>query len=135
MHNGTFTVSADYRNFSYDIAGNADYYGGLLIYNFLKNAGAGLGYHRMDGDSDRLKYHEYRAFVHGKMGKTDVTVDYFLVSYDREVDTVKHSSSASLACGHDFTDSFRIGADLEYSRNPLFHKELKAFLKLIYTFT
>jgi len=127
-------VSVDYKSYSYDIAGNAKYLGGNLRYSVAQSGGAGLSYHRMEGDTDKLKYNEYRAYVFKKMGKTDLAIDVIDVKYDTAVNGVTSAYSASLAAQYDLTESLKVGADVEYSKNPDFDKDVRAFLKAIYRF-
>jgi hypothetical protein len=127
-------VSVDYDNFDYDIAGKADRYGGKVRYSMSESAGAGIGYHRMAGETDLLKYHEYRFFYFRKIGRTDVALDLFDVSYDEPRSGVKDAYSASLAATYALTDAWRLGADLEYSHNPDFDQDIRTFVKVLYHF-
>ncbi len=40
----------------------------------------------------------------------------------------------SLAAQYDLTESWKLGADAEYSHNPDFDKDIRTFFKLIYRF-
>lgn len=133
--NPNLSVSADYRNYSYDIAGNADYFGGKVGYSLPKSWGAGLSLHRMSGETDKLKYTELRVYAYKKLGKAaDVTADFFNVSYDERINGVKNAYAAVVAVGYNLTKNARVAADIEYAHNPLFDKEVKAFLKFLYRF-
>jgi hypothetical protein len=127
-------ITADYVNFEYKIAGTANYYGGTVRYTMPGSGGAGLGYHRMDGDVDRLRYDEYRVYGYMKMGKFDVTADAIDVAYDTSINGVKDSYSVSLAAQYDITEAWQVGADVEYSHNPEFERDTRGFLKLLYHF-
>ena len=94
----------------------------------------GLGFHRMDGDTGRLKYNEYRAYVHNRAGKFDVVLDSFFVTYDKEINGRKTATSVSGAVGYDMSKQFRLEADAVYSRNPYYDKDIRGFFKLIYKF-
>lgn len=130
----TVNVSVDYKSYAYDIAGSSKYSGGNLRYAVANSGGAGLSLHRMDGDTDRLKYSEYRAYVFKKLGKTDVALDVIDVKYDTAVNGVTSAYSASIAAQYDLTEALKLGADVEYSKNPDFDKDVRAFLKAIYRF-
>jgi hypothetical protein len=132
--NNKLIVAADYKNFGYDIAGSANYYGGKLTYNVFESSSVGLGYHRMDGDDERLKYNEYRAYVHDRAGKFDVFVDGFLVVYDEEINGRETAYSVSGGAGYDFSKQLRLEADAVYSQNPFYDKDIRGFFKLIYKF-
>ncbi|RJQ53355.1 MAG: hypothetical protein C4526_06825 [Nitrospiraceae bacterium] len=127
-------IAARYKNFNYDIAGNADYYGGRLAWSVAGSGGAGLSVYRMSGEADDKKYTEYRAYGYKSFGKTGVTVDLFDVSYDKKINDVKNAYAAVVAAGYDLSENVRVAADLEYGRNPFFDDELKLFLKLLYRF-
>ncbi len=90
--------------------------------------------HKMDGKDDRLKYDEYRAYVYKKFGKADLTLDALDVKYEQAINGVKDAYSVSLAIGYDLTEKLKVGADVEYSKNPDFDKDVRAFLKAIYRF-
>lgn len=130
---GTVTLSADYKKHSYDIAGDADYFGGKLSY-FSTKAGFGVAWHRMDGVTDRLKYDEYRAYASGKSGKFDLTADYFIVHYDATIDGINDAYAAVLAAGFDFSKRMRLAADVEYARNPFYKEDVRGLVKLVYNF-
>jgi len=126
-------ITADYRKFSYDIAGKADYYGGMLKYS-AAGAGAGIGYHRMQGEADTLRYNEYRAYAYKKLGRLDAAVDVIDVEYDVPRSDVKDAYSGTLAAQYALTDAWKLGADVGYSHNPDFDNDIRAFFKILYHF-
>ena len=128
-----FTVAADYKNYSYDIEGNADYFGGNVAYA-ADSLAAGFGVHRMDGASDRLSYLEYRLYALKKLGAFDVAADFFNVNYDQSVNGVKNSYALTGSAGYRFDEKLRVWADLEYSRSPFFDNELRGLVKVAYAF-
>lgn len=132
--NSKLIVAADYKNFGYDVAGSANYYGGKLTYKVFELSSVGLGFHRMDGDNERLKYNEYRAYVHERAGKFDVVLDSFFVTYDKEINRRKTATSVSGVVGYDMSKQLRLEADAVYSKNPYYDKDIRAFFKLIYKF-
>jgi hypothetical protein len=127
-------ITADYKNFDYTLQGRANYYGGTVKYSQPGWGGAGIGYHRMDGDTDKLKYNEYRVYGYKKIGKLDLTADVIDVAYASAINGVKDSYSATLAAQYDITEAWKLGADVEYSHNPDFDKDTRTFLKLLYHF-
>jgi hypothetical protein len=126
-------LSADYKNYAYDIAGDADYYGARAAYRSAVG-GAGIALHRMAGEADSLKYNEYRAYGYRKFGKFDVVVDAIDISYAAAIQGVKHASSASLAAQYDMATAWKLGADVEYSRTPDFDRDIRTFFKVLYSF-
>ena len=132
--NNNWAVSADYKKYTYDIAGNASYYGAKVTYAMPKSYNAGISLHKMDGETDRLKYDEYRVYASKKIDKIDVAVDLLDVKYKEPINDVTDAYSATLAAGYELTQKLRVGADLEYSKNPDFDKDVRFFLKLNYRF-
>jgi hypothetical protein len=88
----------------------------------------------MDGDNDRLKYYEYRAYVHDRAGKFDVFADAFFVTYDEEINGLETAYSVSGGVGYDFSKELRVEADAVYSKNPYYDNDIRGFFKLIYKF-
>lgn len=127
-------VSVDYKNYNYDIAGKADYFGGKVKYTVSGSGGAGISYHAMVGDTDKLKYNEYRIYGYKKFGHFDVSADLIDVAYVNAINDVKDSYAASLAAQYDLTEAWKLGADLEYSHNPDFNKDIRTFFKVLYHF-
>jgi hypothetical protein len=132
--NNNWAVSADYKKYTYDIAGSASYYGAKATYAMPKSYNAGISIHKMDGDIDRLKYDEYRIYASKKIDKVDVAVDLLDVKYKEPINDVTNAYSATLAAGYELTQKLRLGADLEYAKNPDFDKDVRVFLKLNYRF-
>ncbi len=130
----TVSVVADFKNFDYTIEGDANYYGGMVKYSKSGSGGMGLGYHRMQGSTDRLRYDEYRIYGYKKIGKVDLTADVLDVTYVSPINGVKDSYSGSLAAQYDLTETWKLGADVEYSHNPDFDSDIRTFFKLIYRF-
>ncbi len=127
-------VNVDYKNFNYSLQGDANYYGGQVKYSVSGAGGAGLGYHRMQGSTDRVRYNEYRVYGYKKFGKVDLTADVIDVVYTSPINGVKDSYSGSLAAVYDLAEAWKLGADVEYSHNPDFDKDIRTFLKLLYRF-
>ncbi len=128
------SIVADYKNFDYSIEGAANYYGGLVKYSDQDSGGAGLGYHRMNGATDKVRYNEYRVYGYKKLGKFDFTADLLDVVYDAPIFGVKDSYSGSLAAQYDLAEAWKLGADVEYSHNPDFNKDVRGMVKLLYRF-
>jgi hypothetical protein len=131
---GGVNASVDYKSYNYDIAGSAKYYGARAAYAVAKSGGAGISIHRMDGETDRLNYDEYRVYGYRKIDKTDVAVDLLAVLYDVPINGVDNAYSISLAAGYELSEKLKLGADVEYSKNPDFDKDIRTFFKLIYRF-
>ena len=130
----TVSISVDYKSYSYDIAGQADYYGGKVKLSLPESGGAGFSYHRMEGDTDKLKYAEYRLYGYKKFGHLDVTADVIDIAYVSAINGVKDAYAASLAAQYDLTEVWKLGADIEYAHNPDFDKDIRTFFKVLYHF-
>jgi hypothetical protein len=131
---GNLNVSVDYNAFDYEIAGNAKKFGGNVRYSVVNSGGAGLSIHAMDGDTDLLKYVEYRVYGYKKIGKADITLDALDVAYKTARNNVKDAYSVTLAAAYEVKERLKVGADVEYAKNPDFDKDVRGFLKLIYQF-
>ena len=129
-----FTASADYKNYNYDIAGSADYYGGKLAYSSPDIITAGFGWHRMSGDNDRLRYNEYRLYALKKIGHFDLSADFIDINFDKKINDIKDSYTLTGSVGYEINRKLKIGADIDYSRNPEFDSEVKGLVKLTYLF-
>jgi hypothetical protein len=127
-------LAADYKNYTYDIAGKAALYGAKLTYRSGGKGGAGVAYHQMAGDTDRLKYSEYRVYGYRTYGKLEVSADVLDIAYAEPVNDVKNAYSGTLAAQYPMTETFKIGADVEYSKTPDFKSDIRTFFKLIYNF-
>lgn len=129
------SISVDYKGYSYRVAGDAKYYGGTVKYSYDKSAGSsGLSVHRMDGSNDRLKYTEYRVYYAHRFTKTDVTADLLNVNYDTAVKGITNAYSLAFAAQYDLSERLKLGADVEYAKNPDYDKDIRTFFKLTYHF-
>ena len=129
----TLTAVADYRGFKYDIAGPAAYYGGKIRYAGPV-FGAGLGFHHMDGVTDRLKYDEYTAYTSWKGTSADISLQLIHLAYQQEINGRSSSDSASAAAGYAITPRTRVVADVQFSRTPDFDPDVRAMATLVYRF-
>ena len=129
-----WAVSVDYKKYKYDIAGSANYYGAKATYAVSKSYSAGLSFHKMDGETNRLKYDEYRIYASKKVHKIDLALDLLDVKYKETINDVANAYSATIAAGYELTQKLKIGLDAEYSKNPDFDKDVRLFAKVIYSF-
>jgi len=132
--NDNFALSADYKNYGYHIQGDADYYGGKLTYAVPGSGGAGFTAHRMQGQTDSLKYDEYRIYGYKKFGKADFTIDLLDIYYDQHVNGVKNAYTATFAAGLNMTDKVRLAADVDYNHNPVYKEDFRTLLHLVCRF-
>jgi hypothetical protein len=128
------TLAVDCRHRDYELAGKADYYGGKAGYSLPGSFAAGFAIHRMDGKQDKLKYDEYHVYATKKIGKVDVTADYFSVFYDQSINGVRNAYAITAAAGYELTEQLKLAADVDFGRNPDFSNEVKGFFKVTYAF-
>ncbi len=127
-------LAADYKNHDYDIAGRAQYYGGRATFSLPDSFVAGFSIHRMDGETDKLRYDQYRVFAQKKLGNADLTVDFFNVNYKSPINGVKETYSVTGAVGYAITGNFRVAADINYLKDTLFDNAVTGLIKVTYAF-
>ncbi len=128
------TLGADYKHYNYDHSGSAAYFGGKASYSFPEELVVGCAVHRMDGGVNELRYNEYRAYAAKKIAHTDLTIDATNTNYDKEISGIKNSYAITGAVGYEINRKLKIGADMEFSRNPDFSGEVRGLVKATYTF-
>jgi hypothetical protein len=127
-------VAVNYTNYDYKLAGSADSYGANAQYAVAQGKGVGLAYQRMDGETTRLQYTEYRVYGYTNIYKLNLTLDLLNVKYDTSINEVTNSWSASAAAQYGITRNLSVGADIEYLKSPDFDKDVRAFVKAVYRF-
>ena len=130
---GVATLSFNYTAYTYDIAGNAKNYGGMLAFA-AAGGGAGLGAHRMNGDADKLRYTDYRVYVYKNFGVMNLTADALAITYDTTINGIKTGYSASLAGGYALTERAKVKADVEYGHNPFYDRDVRGMVQFVYNF-
>ncbi|OGW46128.1 MAG: hypothetical protein A2078_12185 [Nitrospirae bacterium GWC2_57_9] len=128
------SVFANVRLYSYEIAGNATSFGGRINYSQGRGNAAGLSINRVDGDDARLQYTQYRLYGSRRFGKITLAADLIDVEFDENTAGDNNAYSASLITAYDLMESLRLGADVEYLNSALLEDEVRALLKIIYTF-
>ena len=128
------TVAADYKFYRYDQSGDASYFGAKASYKLPDNLLAGGGIHRMNGDVDKLRYTEYRAFIAKKINQADLTLDAINVNYDKNINGISNSYVVTGAAGYEFNPKLKVRGDLQYSKSPDFDNEVRALVMATYTF-
>jgi hypothetical protein len=128
------TVAADYKNYKYDIAKTAHYYGAKVTGSLPESFSVGASVHLMDGEVSKLRYKEIRLFASKKIKHLDLAADILNIRYDNEINGVKNAITVLGSASYEVTESVKIGADVDYSRNPDFNNEVKGLIKLTYLF-
>jgi hypothetical protein len=127
-------LTVDYKNYDYDIAGQAKYYGGKATFSLPESFVAGFSVHRMDGETSRLRFYQYRVFASKKLGKADITLDFFDVHYDESVDGMKNTYSVTGALAYAVTDNLQVAADINYLKDPYYDNAVAGLVKVTYAF-
>jgi len=128
------TLGADFKNYNYDIAKNANYFGGKATYSLPDSFAAGFSVHRMDGNTDKLNFYEYRVYASKKISNLNLTLDFIDLNYDSRINGEKNAYTVAGAASYKFNEKLKIRADVDYSKNPDFENEVKGLLKLTYAF-
>lgn len=128
------TVTGEYKNYGYEVAGSADYYGARATYLFPDALSTGCAVHRMEGSTGRLRYADYRLFASKKFGHADLAADLMMIRFDRAINGLQNSYTLTGSAGYEVSHSVKIGADLEFSKNPDFDGEVRGMVKLTYLF-
>jgi len=127
------TAAASWRGYSYDVAGDAHALGGRLAYA----AGPwelGVGYERVSGDTDPLRYREYRAYAAGALGHADLALELSTLRYDAEIDGHDAAATVALTAGYQLRPALRLVADASYASDPVSSRDVRGMLKLVYGF-
>jgi hypothetical protein len=132
--NDRLSVTGEYRRYDYELAGDADYFGAKANFNLPGGIGAGLALYRMDGEGARLKYTQLRAWGARKLGPLDLTVDFYDLILDGEINGRKNTFSLSAAAGYDVSRRLRVAADLDFLRSVDSDHEIRALVKAMYAF-
>ncbi len=127
------TAIADYKNFHYSIAGQANYYGGKIAFAG-ESFGMGVSGHRMDGATAALQYDELGIYVSQKIARADVSLQLLHLAYKQEINGVKHADNASAAAGYAITPKARLVADVTYSTDSDFTRDVRAMATFVYSF-
>ncbi len=127
-------LTADYKFYNYDKSGDAAFFGGKASYTMADSYVVGGSLHFMDGGVDRLRYTELRAFVSTKIDQMDLTLDAMNINYDKSINGSNNSYSITGAAGYTINRKLKVGADIEYSKNPDFDNEVRGLVKATYSF-
>ncbi len=128
------TVAAEYKKYDYEIQGSGDYVGGKVAWTAPGALSLGGSVHRMIGDSERLRYYDYRLYALKKVGHAELGLDFYNVIFDRPIDGVKSSFALTGIAGYEVTEKLKVGGDVEYSQSPDFDREWRALVKVAYAF-
>ncbi len=129
----SITATVNYTGYSYRKSGDASYYG-MAVTSGKRGLSAGLSVHRMDGETRRLRYLEFRAYAKKGFGKMTLALDAMDVRYDFPINGLRDAYSISGTAMFRINNALSAGADIDYRKNPDFTNETMALFKLIYNF-
>jgi hypothetical protein len=128
------TATLSWRGYTYDVAGDAHATGAQLGYSGGM-FGGGLAYTHVNGEVPSLRYDEYRGYAVWRPGHADLALDARSQLYDEEIDGRDQGTTVSLAAGYAIRPSLRLVADASYTVDPIYSKEVRGMLKLVYGFS
>lgn len=127
------STSINYTGYGYRKSGDARYYGGTATAEWKPLSG-GISIHRMDGEVERLRYLELRAYVKKGFRRMTFVMDAINLRYDLPISGLKNAYSINGIATYKINDSLSVGADLGYSKNPDFTNNTMLLIKLVYNF-
>lgn len=130
----TVAFQVQYKNFNYDIAGNANLFGGGITVTPDDKLSLGASYERMNGDTDRLKYSQFRIYTLKKLGKADILFDITNTSYEEKINGKDNAFVMTIGAGYELSNSSSIAADFDYAKTPDYDEQGKLFMKYLFRF-
>jgi hypothetical protein len=88
----------------------------------------------MEGENSKLRFDEYRVFASKKLGKVDITADFFAVNYDSAINGIKSTYSVSGVLAYAVTDNLKLAADVNYMKDTNFDNAVTGLVKVTYAF-
>jgi hypothetical protein len=128
---GKASLSLQFTGYEYNKSGPARYYGAHLEAE-IYGVSSGLFLRRMEGETERLRYIETRAYAQKKIEKTTVTVDIINIHYDSPYNNLSNAYSLNAALGYRINNALHIEADINHAKTPDFTDTMTAMLKLVY---
>ncbi|MFO0752463.1 MAG: hypothetical protein U0411_03940 [Thermodesulfovibrionales bacterium] len=126
-------VSADFRTYDYKTMGNAAYYGAGIAAT-LFDIRTGLSLHRMEGDEEKLKYLESRAYAIKVIDRLKLAFDVINIHYDEAVSGLSNAYYLSGTAGYKLKDYATVWFNLEYGKTPDYRYDLRGLFRLAIAF-
>jgi hypothetical protein len=120
-----------FTGYEYEKSGSARYYGAMVVTE-IKGVSTGLSLHRMEGDTDRLRYIESRAYATKNFEHLTLSVDGINIHYDNRFSNLKDAYAINGTANYRFTDSFGAGISVDYRKDPDSDHETRVLLSLAY---
>lgn len=128
----TWAFVFDFLDYEYESMGSAAYFGLGVTGNFGISNKAGVSLHRMDGESERLAYNEYRGYARKRFGSITASFDAVLHHYDRPFNNLSNTYSVNATAEYRISSSLSAGLSLTHAKDPDFTHDTKALVKLAY---
>lgn len=128
-----WTFVLDFLDYEYETMGSADYFGLGVTGNFGISDKAGVSLHRMDGESERLTYTEYRGYARKRFGSFTASFDAILHHYDKPFNDLSSAYSVNATAEYRISSALSAGMSLTHGKDPDFTHDTRALLKLAYT--
>jgi mono/diheme cytochrome c family protein len=125
------SVVFTFTGYEYEKSGSARYYGTMVVTK-IKGISTGLSLHRMEGDTDRLRYIESRAYATKNFNHLTLSVDCINLHYDNRFSNLKNAYTINGTANYRFTDSFSAGISVDYRKDPDSDHETRVLLSLAY---
>ncbi len=130
---GGVSASINYTGYGYRKSGDARYYGGTATAEWQSLSG-GISIHRMDGEVERLRYLELRAYVKKSFRRMTFVMDAINLRYELPISGLKDAYSINGTATYKINNSLSAGVDIGYSKNPDFTNNAMVLMKLVYNF-
>ena len=128
---GKTSLSLQFTGYEYNKSGSARYYGAHFA-SEIYGVSSGLFIRRMEGETERLRYIEIRAYAQRKIKKTTVTLDMVNIHYDSPYNGLSNAYALNGALGYMINNSLQLEADINHAKTPDFTGATTAMLKLVY---
>ena len=125
------SLSLQFTGYEYGKSGSARYYGAHVEAE-IYGVKSGLFVRRMEGETERLRYIEIRAYAQKKITRATVTVDTVNIHYDSPYNGLSNAYSLNAALGYRISNSLQLEADINHAKTPDFTGTTTSMLKLVY---
>jgi hypothetical protein len=111
--------------------GPAERYGGQVTAS-LAGVSAGASFHRMAGDTERLRYFESRLYAMKGLGSWNFSLDAIFHHYDSPFSGLSNAYSVNGTTRYKITGTLTAGLSLDYYKTPDFIHATTVLLNLVY---
>ncbi len=127
----TSTAVLDFTAYDYELMGPAERYGGRVAAS-LSGISTGASLHRMNGDTERLRYVESRLYAAKDLGVWNFSLDTIFHHYDSPFSGLSNAYSVNGATRYKITGALIAGISLDYYKTPDFIHATTVLLNLVY---